>query len=214
MNLSCASVCFSQCHFDIVGKHSSTGRGHGRLDGVGWDERLFDVLDDLEGQAEALYAAERDAELADRSRAEYAAVTLAGRLMASVGRDLLLDVDGPGPVRGELRRVGTGWCLVSGDAGDWVVPLGAIVAAQGVSDRAVPELAWSLVSRLGLGSALRRLADAGTACVVAMRSGVRHEVVLTRVGQDFVEAEIVDSPAQRLLVALTSIGAVQSREPG
>src|SRR6185436_16834930 len=77
------------------------GRRHDRLDRVGWDERLFDLLDDLEGQAEALYAAERDAELADRSRAEYAGVTLAGRLMASVGRDVLLDVDGTGPVRGE-----------------------------------------------------------------------------------------------------------------
>ena len=151
---------------------------------MGWDERLFDLLDDLEGQAEALYAAERDAELADRSRAEYAAVTLAGRLMASVGRDVLLDVDGTGPVRGELRRVGTGWCLVSGDAGDWLVPLGAIMAAQGVSDRAVPEVAWSA------------------------------EVVLTRVGKDFVEAETAADPGQRLLVALTSIGAVQSREPG
>ena len=51
-----------------------------------WDERLFDLLDDLEGQAEALYAAERDAELADRSRAEYASVTLESRLMASTGR--------------------------------------------------------------------------------------------------------------------------------
>ena len=100
---------------------------------MGWDERLFDLLDDLEGQAEALYAAERDAELADRSRAEYAAVTLAGRLMASVGRDVLLDVDGTGPVRGELRRVGTGWCLVSGDAGDWLVPLAAITAVLALS---------------------------------------------------------------------------------
>ena len=181
---------------------------------MGWDERLFDLLDDLEGQAEALYAAERDAELADRSRAEYASVTLAGRLMASVGRDVLLDVDGTGPVRGELRRLGTGWCLVSGDAGDWLLPLDAIVAAQGASDRAVPEVAWSTVSRLGLGSALRRLADEGAPCVVATRGGARHEVVLTRVGKDFVEAATVAEPAHGLLLALASIGAVQSREPG
>ena len=180
---------------------------------MGWDERLFDLLDDLEGQAEAMYAAERDAELADRSRAEYAAVTLAGRLMASVGRDVLLDLEGPGPVRGELRRVGTGWCLVSGDAGDWLVPVDAIVAAEGISDRAVPEIAWSTVARLGLGSALRRLADEGTACVVAMRSGARHEVVLTRVGKDFVEAETTGDRARRLLLSLASVGAVQSREP-
>ena len=94
-------------------------------------------------------------------------------------------------------------------------PLGGIIAAQGVSDRAVPELAWSAVSRLGLGSALRRLADEGAACVVATRSGVRHEVVLTRVGEDFVEAEAETGggPARRLLVSLGSIGAVQSREP-
>ena len=93
-------------------------------------------------------------------------------------------------------------------------PLGAILVAQGVSDRAVPEVAWSALSKLGLGSALRRLADEGAACVVATRGGARHEVVLTRVGKDFVEAETVAEPAQRLLVALASIGAVQSREPG
>jgi hypothetical protein len=38
--------------------------------------------------------------------------------------------------------------------------------------------------------------------------------VLTRVGKDFVEAENVADPAQRLVVALASIGAVQSREAG
>ena len=78
----------------------------------------------------------------------------------------------------------------------------------------MPEVAWSAVSRLGLGSALRRLADEGAACVVATRGGARYEVVLTRVGKDFVEAETVADPGQRLLVALASIGAVQSREPG
>jgi hypothetical protein len=61
---------------------------------------------------------------------------------------------------------------------------------------------------------LRRLADDGAACVVATRGGARHEVVLRRVGKDFVEAETVADPGQRLLVALASIGAVQSREPG
>ena len=67
-----------------------------------WDERLFAFLDDLEGRAEALYDAERESDLADRSRAEYAAVTLAGRLMASVGREVVLDVLGVGPVAGVL----------------------------------------------------------------------------------------------------------------
>jgi hypothetical protein len=61
---------------------------------------------------------------------------------------------------------------------------------------------------------LRRLADEGAPCVVATRGGARHEVVLTRVGKDFVEAATVAEPAHGLLLALASIGAVQSREPG
>ena len=48
-------------------------------------ERFFALFDDLEQQAESLYAEERDLELADRTRAEYSAVTLASRLMASLG---------------------------------------------------------------------------------------------------------------------------------
>ena len=179
---------------------------------MGWDERLFDVLDDLEGQAEALYAAERDAELADRSRAEYATVTLEARLMASAGRPVSLDVAGAGRVTGELRRVGSGWCLVSGGGRDWLVPTGSIETAAGLSDRAVPEVAWSPVARLGLGSALRRLADEGVPCVLLTRAGTRHDGVLLRVAQDFVETESEDERPQRILVALGTIGAVQSRQ--
>jgi hypothetical protein len=180
---------------------------------VSWDERFFDVLDDLEGQAEALYAAERDAELADRSRAEYASVRLAARMMASQGRHVTLDVTGAGRVAGELRRVGSGWCLVADAGRDWLVPIDAVEAAQGLSDRAVPEVAWSPLARLGLGSALRRLADEGTPCAVVTRSGRRHDVVLVRVGQDFVEAETDGDVHRRVVVTLTALGAVQSREP-
>ena len=180
---------------------------------MGWDERLFDLLDDLEGEAGALFAAERDAELADRSRAEYASVTLASRLMASEGRSVALEVVGVGGVRGELRRVGTGWCLVAGDVVDWLVPVDAVASAEGLSDRAVPEVAWSALARLGVGSALRRLADSATRCVVFTRRGGRHEVLLLRVGRDFVEAETVGERPRRLLLALAAVGAVQSREP-
>ena len=66
------------------------------------------------GRAEALYDAERADDLGDRSRAEYAEVTLASRLMASVDHEWLLEVLGVGPVAGMLRRVGPDWCLVDG----------------------------------------------------------------------------------------------------
>ncbi len=174
-----------------------------------WDERLFAFLDDLEGRAEALYDAERDTDLADRSRAEYAAVTLAGRLMASPGHDVVLDVLGVGPVAGTLQRVGPDWCLAHGAAQDWVVRLAAVVSVAGVSARALPEVAWSPVDRLGFGSALRRLADAGEPCVVHGVDGSARSVVPTRVGSDFVEVGVAEG--RTLLLRHDAIAAVQSR---
>ena len=181
---------------------------------MGWDERLFDLLDDLEGQAATLFAAEREAELADRSRAEYATVTLEARLMASEGRHVSLDVAGAGRVSGELRRVGLGWCLVRDAGRDWLVPTAAVESVTGLSERAVPEVAWSPLARLGLGSALRRLADESLPCVLVTRSGARHEVVVVRVGRDFVEGITDGDRPQRVVLPLAAIGVVQSRELG
>src|SRR5688572_14496837 len=59
-----------------------------------WEERLFTLFDDLEQQAEAAFAAERDIEVADRALAEYAQVGMATRLMASVGREVVLRLSG------------------------------------------------------------------------------------------------------------------------
>jgi hypothetical protein len=176
---------------------------------VDWDEQLFALFDDLEQQAETLYDVERESELADRSRSEYAAVTLATRLMASVDSTLVLHLVGVGAVEGELQRVGTDWCLLHGPAQDWIVRTAAVTAVEGASDRSVPEVAWSPVTRLGFGSALRRLADAGEPCVVHGTDGTVREVVLTRVGRDFVEATMGES--RSLLLAHAHVAAVQGR---
>ncbi len=178
-----------------------------------WEEELFAVLDDLEQQAEALYDVERSAELADRSRAEYQQVTLASRLMASLATPVRLEVVGVGVVTGTLDRVGTGWCLLAGHGQDWVIRLEAVAAVHGASDRSLPEVAWSPIAGLGLGSALRRIADAGERCVVHTIDGTAHDVLLRRVGADFVEAVAGEVGEDRtLLVAFASLAAVQSRE--
>ena len=52
---------------------------------MSWEDRIFSLLDDLEAQAEGAFAAERDLEVAERARAEYASVTLAARLSARQG---------------------------------------------------------------------------------------------------------------------------------
>ena len=175
-----------------------------------WEDDLFSLLDDLEQQAEALYDQERDVDLADRSRTEYAGVTLASRLMASVDAEVALEVRGVGRVAGVLQRVGTDWCLVSGAGQDWVLRTAAVDLVRGVSERSVPEVAWSPVARLGLASALRRIADAGERCLVHTVAGAAYELVLVRVGADFVEAR--GSDGRLVLVPYEGLAAVQRRD--
>ena len=177
---------------------------------MAWEDDVFALLDDLEQQAEALYDAERAPELADRSRSAYQQVTLASRLMASLDQDVVLEVLGVGAVTGTLSRTAAEWCLVRGPGQDWLVRLAAVVSVTGASERALPEVAWSPVSRLGLGSPLRRLAESGERCVVRSHDGHAHEGEVSRVGQDFVE--LTGPGGRTVLVAFTALAAVQSHD--
>ena len=180
---------------------------------MGWEEHLFDLFEELESQAEVLYGAERAPEIADRSRAEYRAVTLASRFMASLDHELVVHVAGVGPLAGILERVGDGWMLLRGPGQDWAVPLDAVQSVLGVSDRSVPEVAWPRVDTLGLGSFLRRLAEEEQPCVLHLRAGGRHEGTLLRVGSDFVELlEGQGDSARRCLVPWGALAAAQSRD--
>lgn len=177
---------------------------------MSWEHDLFALFDDLEGQAAAAWEADREAELADRARAEYGTVTLASRLMASRGLEVSLDVPHVGRVDGRLSRVGQEWCLLSGTAQDWIVPLRAVAGVRGASERSVPEVAWSPVDRLGLRAALRRLADAEARCLLHLSDGTRHEAYVVRVGADFLEGRATSGEV--LLVPYAGVVAVQSRE--
>lgn len=177
---------------------------------MSWDEQLFAVFDDLEQQAQGAFAVERALEVTERAAAEYAGVTLSGRLMASVGHEVVLGVDGLGPVAGSLRRVASGWCLVLGAGQEWILPLPAVAWARGLSERAVPEAAWPAAASLGLGSALRRLAEAGESCRLALRDGSTYDVRPVRVGADFVEA-VVGARPEPLVVGFGAIAAVVRR---
>ena len=141
----------------------------------------------------------------------YAEVTLASRLMAAVDREVALDVAGVGRLEGRLTRVSAEWVMISAGSAEWVVALGAVAAAEVGTDRAVPEVAWSAVSRrLGLRLALRRLADSAEECVVHVRDGSRYQGTVARVGQDFFEVRTSASRTQ--LVSLAAVAGVQSWE--
>ena len=107
-----------------------------------------------------------------------------------------------------MQRVGPDWCLAHGAAQDWVVRLPAVVAVAGARRRAVPEVAWSPVARLGFGSACAA-GGRGRASVVHGTDGTAREGVVARVGADFVEVTVGEG--RSLLLARDTIAAVQSR---
>jgi len=175
-----------------------------------WDRRLGDLFDDLEQQAEGLALAERDAEVAEQSRAEYARVDLAARLHASVGARLLVTVTGVGPVDGLLRRVGEDWCLLEVGEREWIIRTSAAGSLRGLADRAVPEPLRPVTARLGWASAMRGAAAGRGEVVLHRRDGTQARGALVRVGADFVELLGEDEPGHPAVVPLAAVVAVRS----
>lgn len=171
-------------------------------------DHLFAVLEDLEARAGALHGRERRAEVEDRARSAYAEVTLAGRLMASVGREITVEVRGAGRLTGILDRVATGWFRLGAGASLHSVRTPAVTTVRGASERAVPAEAWSPIDTLGYASVLRRLADEQEACSVHLVDGARHHGRVARVGADFFE--LVAGSGVVDLVAVDAVAAIRA----
>ncbi len=173
-----------------------TGARTGQRSGMRWDEQLLGLFDDLEQQAEGLALAERDALVAEQSRAEYAGVDLAARLHGSTGARVQVDVTGLGSLDGTVLRTGDGWCLLAVGGREWIVVIAAATALRGLAEGGVGERARPLTGRLGLGSALRGVAESGGEVVLHLRDGAVTRGVLGRVGADFVEVRPGSDPGQ------------------
>ena len=169
-----------------------------------WERRLFEVLDDLEQQAEGLALVARDAAAGERARELYSEVDLASRLHGSVGAPVELVLPGAGTVRGRLARAGRGWCLLSADedAGpELIVNLDGVLSVRGLAPRATPERARAVTARLGLASALRGVAAEAEPVVVVRRDGAVRRGMLGRIGADFVELLVESGPPEVLPMA-------------
>ena len=154
-----------------------------------WEERLLDLFDDLEQQAEGLALAERDALVAEQSRAEYAEVDLAARLPAPWAAGCWLDVQGVGGLDGGAapgrRRLVPARRRAAG-AGSSCLP--AVRRAAGTRRRGRGRRRPDR-SPHGWGSRRRCAAwrrPGRSACCTA-RTGQVLRAVLGRVGRDFVE---------------------------
>lgn len=173
-----------------------------------WETRLFDLFDDLEQQAEGLSLTSRDAEVADLGRAEYAAVDLVSRLHASLGRTISLDT-ASGHFRGRLARVGAGWGLVVTETGETVFSLLAVRRFRGLDARSHPEQVRSVVTKVGLGSVLRAIAEEGVPAAVDDVGGAVRRGRITRVGADFLEID--DHEGGGGVIPFTAVVTVRRR---
>lgn len=170
-------------------------------------ERLLADLDDLDQQAAGAFAVERRLEVEERARSVYAEVTAGARLMAAVGSNVLLRVRGVGDLEGRLVRVGDGWCLLAVAGHEWVVPWTSVLAAWDLPANAVPPEAWPVTARLGLGAALRQVAEEAGGCELRLVDGTACTGRLGRVGADFVE---VRSRGRHGAVTFAALAAVRS----
>jgi hypothetical protein len=175
---------------------------------VTWEERLFEVFDDLEQQAEGLALVARDAAAGERARELYSEVDLASRFHGSLGASVGLVLPGAGTIRGRLARTGRGWCLLAAEDGagsEVIVNLDGLLSARGLAPRATPERARSVTARLGLASALRGVAADAEPVVVVRRDGAVRRGRLGRVGADFVELLAESGPPEVIPMAALAV---------
>lgn len=170
---------------------------------------MLALFDDLEQQAEGLALAERDARVADLSRAEYGELDLLARLHAAVGAAVALCVTGVGRLTGTVARVGADWLLVDDGAQEWLVRLSALEEVVGLPDRALGAASRPVTARLGLGSVLRTIAADAAPVVVHRTGGAVLRGRLRRVGADFVELDVDDRHAAVTVVPWGAIAAVR-----
>ncbi|CAN5283304.1 hypothetical protein BH20ACT5_BH20ACT5_22970 [soil metagenome] len=180
-------------------------------------ERLFA---DLEAQADVLAAAELDAEVAERSRAEYGRLALTDRLRAAVGQPLRLAVLGVGDIRGELLQVGVDWLLFRETASrEVLIRLAAVTSVSGLGAATAAARALGPVEyTLDLRRSLRELGRDRAPVVLQLVDGGLVGGTIDRVGADFVEvAEHPPGEPRRAgavrsvhTVVITAIAAVRS----
>ena len=181
---------------------------------MGWEASMFALLDDLEQQAEGMHLADRDADVADLSLAEYARVNLAARLHASLGLDLRVRLVGGHVVSGRLARLGEDWLLLVDRTAEWVVRHDGIATVSGLAHRADHEETWSVTDRLTLRTVLRGLSGAQERCLLRFVDGNQVEGRVGRVGSDFFELHVGEGPDASLqVVPVSPVAALQGR-PG
>lgn len=168
-----------------------------------WD----DLFADLEAAADAEDRLEYEAEVAEQTRAEYAAVHLADRLRAQHDRDLVCLLADGSRLEGRVRDVGAQWLLLETRQGEVIVPLAALAGVDGMT-RAAAVPAGPVDRRAGLGVVLRRLSVEGVPVRLALLGGTEISGTVDRVGADHLELAVHPLDVPRRPATVTAIRMV------
>lgn len=177
--------------------------------------RWEDLFDDLEGQYLSAEAADLAGEVADRTRREWALLTVPER--ARPGSLITVVALGLAAVSGRVQDVGVDWLLLEeGNRRELLVPLAAVLTITGVDSGSEP-LEGEVRRKLDFRFALRGLARDRAGVQVVLRDGSLRAGTIDRVGADHLElAEHPPGEARRrgavtgvVLIPLTAIGAVR-----
>lgn len=170
-------------------------------------ERLFA---DLETELAAAGAAERDVEVAERTRAEVAKLRLVDRLRAAGEASLTVELAGAGSWSGRVADTGPDWVLLRGDPrGDALVALDAVQTVSGLPPRsAVPGSEGRVAERFRIGAVLRGVARDRAGVRVWVRDGGSHTGTVDRVGADYLELAEHDPDVARRATAIRGVRLV------
>lgn len=149
------------------------------------------LFDDLEADFESMRESERDAEIADRTRARAGELTWVERCAGSPVR---LRVQAVGVLSGVVDTVTTAWVLLhASESTDWVVSRAAVTGVLDVPAVAVGSPAGEVARRMTWLNAWAVLARDRDPVHVVRLDGTTVAGVAGRVGKDFVElgAELV-----------------------
>ena len=167
-----------------------------------WDQ----LFADLEAEAAELAAQDRDAEIAERTRAALSEVRWLERVRGATGSPATLVLGADTRVAGTVRYAGPDWVLVDGGSDDVLVPADAVIGIEGVGSAAPPgadrvPLTWT--------AAWRSLSRDRASVLVRRTDGRQVRGTVGKVGADFVELER-DDDSRPGRVVLVPFAAVQS----
>ena len=176
-------------------------------DAMRWDALFFD----LETQVAASARLDLDAEIAERTRTEAAAVELADRLRGSLGLLVGVPLASGKMFEGILSHAGSQALVLDEPRHQVLVPYASAVRYLGLSRLAVAEQS-RVRQGLGLASALRGLARDRTGLGVLISGGSAGEStlhgVIDRVGRDYFDLAVTGEGEERRAVNVRELATI------